>query len=159
MKQRIGTIKLDEIVFLSDPCYGTESKWNCTMEMVPGDYAVFITRTEANMIEGRISSIYVVHTDFYKKFKKRPNDDHEMLRCAVDSGTCGIFSADYFEKYHDVDGVDDNWYEENVIKMDEFKITDEKGAICSSGLGDGLYPVFAEYENGGRAFALRIKFI
>jgi hypothetical protein len=31
--------------------------------------------------------------------------------------------------------------------------------ISSSGLGDGLYPVFAEYTNGGRAFALRIKFI
>lgn len=159
MKQRIGTIKLGDIAFLSDPCYGTMSKWNCTMEMVPGDYAVFITRTEAKMIEGRISNIYVIHTDFYKKFKKRPSDDSEMLLCAVDSGTCGIFSAEYFEQFHNETDVDDDWYEENVIKMDEFKITDEKGAISSSGLGDGLYPVFAEYTNGGRAFALRIKFI
>ena len=43
---------MGEIAFLSDPCYGTMSKWNCTMEMVPGDYTVFITRTEAKMIEG-----------------------------------------------------------------------------------------------------------
>lgn len=158
MKQRIGTIKLGEIAFLSDPCYGTMSDWNCTMEMIPGEYIVFITRTQAKMIEGRISNLYVVHKDYYKTFKKRPKDDNEMLRCAVDSGTCGIFSADYFEKYHDEDGVDDDWYDENVIQMDEFKITDEQGAICSSGLGDGLYPVFAEYK-GKRAFALRINFI
>lgn len=157
-KENIGTITLGEIAFLSDPCYGTISKWNCTMEMIPGDYFVFITRTMTQMIQGSISSLYVVHKDFYKNFKKRPSDDHERLRCAVDSGTCGIFSAEYFEKFHDESGVDDDWYEENVIKMDEFKITDGKGAISSTGLGDGLYPVFAEYKDG-KAFALRIKYL
>jgi hypothetical protein len=157
-KENIGTITLGEIAFLSDPCYGTISKWNCTMEMIPGDYFVFITRTMTQTIQGRISSLYVVHKDFYKNFKKRPSDDHERLRCAVDSGTCGIFNAEYFEQFHDKDGVDDNWYEENVIKMDEFKITDGKGAISSTGLGDGLYPVYAEYKNG-KAFALRIKYL
>jgi hypothetical protein len=81
-----------------------------------------------------------------------------MLVCAVDSGTCGIFSAEYFEQFHNENDVNNDWYEENVIKMDEFKITDEKGVISSSGLGDGLYSVFAEYKNG-LAFALRIKFI
>ena len=151
-KENIGTITLGEIAFLSDPCYGTISKWNCTMEMIPGDYFVFITRTMTQTIQGRISSLYVVHKDFYKNFKKRPSDDHERLRCAVDSGTCGIFSAEYFEKFHEVRGVDDDWYEENVIKMDEFKITDGKGASSSPGLGDGLYPVFAEYKDG-KAFA------
>lgn len=157
-KENIGTITLGEIAFLSDPCYGTISKWNCTMEMIPGEYFVFITRTMTQTIQGRISSLYVVHKDFFKNFKKRPNNDHERLRCAVDSGTCGIFSAEYFEKFHDENGVDDDWYEKNVIEMDEFKITDKKGAISSSGLGDGLYPVFAEYKNG-KAFALRIKFL
>ena len=157
-KENIGTITLGEIAFLSDPFYGTMSKWNCTMEMIPGEYFVFITRTMTQTIQGSISSLYVVHKDFYKNFKKRPSDDHERLCCAVDSGTCGIFNAEYFEKFHDESGVDDDWYEENVIKMDEFKITDGKGAISSTGLGDGLYPVFAEYKDG-KAFALRIKYL
>lgn len=159
-KQRIGTIKLGDIAFLSDPCYGTECKMNCTMEMVEGDYAVFITRSDAEIVRGRISNLYVVHKDYYKTFKKRPNDDNEMLVCGVDSGTCGIFSAEYFEQFHDESGVDDEWYDENVIKMDEFKITDGKGVISSSGVGDGVYPVFAEYcKDSGKAFALRIRFL
>ena len=160
MKKRIGNITMGEIAFLSDPCYGTMSKYNCTMEMIPGEYIVFITlcQSKDRFLEGRISSIYVVHKDFYPDYKKRPNNDKERLFCAVDSGTCGIFSADYFEKYHDEDGVDDNWYEKNVIQMDEFKITDNMGAICSSGCGDGFYPVYAEYKDN-KAFAVRIKFL
>jgi hypothetical protein len=158
MKQKIGTMQLGEIAFLSDPCYGTNSIGNCTMQMIPGEYIVFITKSSAQWCEGRISSIYAVHKDFYKTFKKRPSNDQESLFCAVDSGTCGIFSADYYEKYHDPNGVDDDWYEENVIGMDKFKITDNQGAISSSGLGDGFYPVYAEYKDG-KAFALRIKFL
>lgn len=158
MKERIGNIEMGATAYLSDPCYGTNSKWNCTIEMIPGNYIAFITKSQAQWCQGRISSLYVVHADFYKTYKKRPNDNIEPLFCAVDSGTCGIFDADYFKAFHDNDGVDDNWYEKNVIEMDKFNITDNKGVISSSGLGDGLYQVYAEYKDG-KAFALRIKYL
>ena len=65
---------------------------------------------------------------------------------------------DYYKKYHTEDEVNDEWYEENVIKMEKFIITDELGCISQSGYGDGCYSVYAEYK-GKNAFAIRIKFI
>lgn len=160
MKKRIGTITLSELTYLSDPCYGFESMGNDVINTIPGDYYVYITRSEnkSEWLQNRISSIIAIHKDYAKTHKHYPNDDSEDLGCAVDSGTCGIFNAEYFEKYHTADDVNDEWYDEHVIQMGEFKITDGLGAICSSGCGDGWYPVFAEYK-GDNAFAIRIKFL
>lgn len=159
-KQRIGTIEIGEIAFLSDPCYGTNTQWNCTMNMVQGKYYAYITRYEgkSEYLKDRIQSLIVVHSDYYKTDKTLPNDDKEELVCAVDSGTCGIFDGEYFEETHTTDDVDDEWYEENVIQMDDFTITDGKGVISSSGCGDGIYKVFAHYDKD-KAYALRIRFL
>lgn len=159
-KKRIGTIELGEVAFLSDSCYGTNSKWNCTMGVVAGTYNVYITRAEHkdDFYKGRVSNLIAIHKDYYKKYKTLPTDDKEQLFCAVDSGTCGIFDGEYFGEFHSEDDVDEDWYEENVIDMDEFTITDGKGAISSSGCGDGLYKVYATYDKD-KAFALRIKFL
>jgi hypothetical protein len=159
-KKLIGKIELGEVAFLSDSCYGTNSKWNCTMKVVPGIYNIYITRAEHkdDFYKGRISNLIAIHKDYYKKHKTLPTDDKEQLFCAVDSGTCGIYDGEYFSKYHTEDDVDDEWYENNVIEMDEFTITDGKGAITSSGCGDGLYRVFASYDKEN-AFALRIKYL
>lgn len=160
MKKKIGEIELGDVAFLSDPCYGTDCRSNTTMNVLAGKYNVYITRSESKSpyIENRISNIFVVHKEIAKTYKKMPTDDKDMLMCAVDSGTCGIFDYEYYKKHHTENDVEDNWYEENVIKMEEFKVTDNLGAISSSGLGDGLYPVFAEYKND-KAFAIRIKFL
>lgn len=160
MKKKIGEIELGEIAFLSDPCYGTMSRGNTTISVIPGIYLVFVTRSESSdiFLENRISNIIAVHKDYYSKFKTYPKNDKEELYCAVDSGTCGIFDSDYYEQHHTENDVNDDWYDKNVINMEEFIITEGKGAICSSGLGDGVYDVFAEYVDD-KAFAIRIKFI
>jgi hypothetical protein len=159
-KQRIGTIEIGEIAFLSDPCYGTISRWNCTMSMVSGKYYAYITRFEgkSDYLKDRIQSLVIVHSEYYKTDKTLPNDDKEQLVCAVDSGTCGIFDGEYFAQFHTENDVDDDWYEKNVIEMDEFTITDGKGVISSSGIGDGCYKVYAHYIKD-KAYALRIRFL
>lgn len=157
-KENIGTITLGDIAYLSDPTYSTSDDWNCTMVMIPGDYVVFITRSTSKMLNGTISNIYAIHSEYYKHFKTRPKNDHEMLRCGVDSSFCGIFDASYFEEYHDNTGVDDDWFEDKIEGINEFAIIDGKGAVCFSGIGCGNYKVYAEYTNG-KAFALRIEFI
>lgn len=157
-KENIGTIKIGDIAYLSDPDCGTYDKRNCTMEMVPGDYIVFITRTQSKVFNGTISNIYAIHKDYYTNFKMRPKDDHEMLICDVCSSYCGIFDGNYFETYHDNTGVDDDWYEEKIQDMPEYTLTDGFGAVCWSGIGCGTYKVYAEYTQG-KAFALRINFL
>lgn len=158
MKKKIGTITLTDLTFLSDPCYGTETWCNDVIPTKAGEYNVYITRSESQTTRGRISSIFAIHKDYTKFLKGMPTDDSKEITCCVDSGTCGIFNAEYFEQYHTEDSVDDAWYDTNVIQMNEYKICDGLGAISSSGCGDGRYPVFAEYE-GDDAFAIRIKFL
>ena len=159
--KKIGEIYLTDLTFLSDPCLGTEDVGNCVIRTIPGYYDVYITRSQSREIgfTNRVSNIIAFHRDYGKAMKKRyPTDDSENLYCAVDSGTCGIFNANYYDEHHETNDVHDDWYEENVIKMDDYCITDEMGAICSSGLGDGCYDVFAEYKEEN-AYALRIKFL
>lgn len=158
-KKRIGQIVLGETAFLSDSCYGTNTKWNCTMKVVSGKYNVYITRAEHKdeLYKGRISNIIAIHSDYYRNHKTLPKDDRENLFCAVDSGTCGIYDGEYFAQYHSEDDVDDTWYN-NIINMDEYIITDGKGAVSSSGVGDGLYKVYASYDKD-KAYALRINFL
>lgn len=156
-KENIGTIKLGEIAYLSDPAFSTSDNWNCTMLMVPGDYMVFITRTQSKMFNGTISNIYAINKEYYKYNKKRPQNDNEMLYCGAVSGYCGIFDADYFEQYHDNTGVDDDWFEDKIDGINEYAITDERGAVCFDGISMGKYKVYAEYANG-KAFAVRINF-
>ena len=161
MKKKIGEIELGGKVYFSDPCYGTKvGFFENTLEVIPGKYNVYITRSESlnDFIRDRITNLFIVHKDYYKNFKKMPKGDKKSLSTAVDSGTCGIYDSNYFEKYHTENDVDDNWYDENVIKMDDFKITDGKGAISSSGIGDGCYPVYAEYDKN-KAFAIRINYL
>ena len=160
MKKKIGTISLTDLTYLSDPCYGTDTWCNDVIRTIPGEYCVYITRSESKecFFKGRISNIIAVHKDYIKKLKVYPKNDNNTLSCGVDSGTCGIFNAEYFEKYHDDLHADDDWYDQNVMTMDEFKVTDGLGAMCSSGIGDGFYPAFAEYD-GDNAFAIRIKFL
>ena len=158
MKKSIGTISLGEISFLSDSCYGTYSNLNTTIKTKPGEYKVYVTYCEDkdDFLKGRIGSLIAIHKD--AKDKTFPTDDRENLKCYVDSGTCGIFDGEYFEETHTADDVDDDWYEKFVIPMDNYVITDGKGAISSSGIGDGCYKVYARYENGV-ATAIRIKYL
>jgi hypothetical protein len=119
---------------------------------------VYVTYCEDknDLLKGRIGSLIAIHKD--AKDKTFPTDDRENLKCYVDSGTCGIFDGEYFEETHTADDVDDDWYEKFVIPMDNYVITDGKGAISSSGIGDGCYKVYAGYENAV-ATAIRIKYL
>ena len=160
MKKKIGTITLSDTTYLSDPCYGTDTWCNDVIATIPGEYNVYITRSESKdgFFKDRITSLIAIHKDYVKFLKRLPNNDKYTISCGVDSGTCGIFNGEYFEKHHDDLHANDDWYDQNVMTMDDFKITDGLGAICSSGCGDGFYPAFAEYE-GENAFAIRIKFL
>jgi hypothetical protein len=161
MKKKIGVITLTDITYLSDPSYGTDCAYNDVITTVPGEYNVYITRSESNdpFFKDRISNLIAVHKDYTKQLKHFPNNDKYDFGCGVDSGTCGVFNAEYYEKFHDDLTADDDWYDQNVMTMDDFKITDGLGAMCSSGVGDGYYPIYAEYTGTDEAYAIRIKFL
>ena len=124
------------------------------IDTIPGEYNVYVTYTTSKWDDKCITSIIAIHKDYIKKYRT-PNNE-ENLSCAVDSGTCGIFNLDYYKEYHSEHDVNDEWYDNNVVKIDDYTITDNKGAITTSG-GDGSYPIYAEYKDNV-AYSLRIKF-
>ena len=160
--KKIGTITLGEYAILSDPGYEIITSPLSFIDTIEGEYNVYITRSKSKdkWLTNRISNIIAIHKDYVKVMNGRlPMDDHEDLNCGVDSGTCGIFDAAYYENYHFEGEIDENWYERMVIQgLPEHRITDGQGTFSSSGTGDGWYPVFAEYK-GTKAYAIRIKFL
>lgn len=161
--KKIGTITLNEIAFLSDPCYDM-GVWCCggSIKVVSGEYDVFITRSKSKdpWFKGRISNLIAIHKDYLKN-KKLPKTEITAW-CGVDSGTCGIFDIDYYEKYH-ADELNEEWYQKFVCgeicdKSAEYRICDGLGVWSSSGCGDGQYPVFCDYI-GDKAYAIRIKYL
>ena len=162
-RKKIGVIELNESVFVSDPSYGTNTRFNCTMDIISGKYNVFITKSEGSFDKDRITNLFIIHQDFYKGnsgYKQQPKNDRENLYCYVDSGTCGIFDKNYFEKHHIENDVDNEWYDANVMAncYEDYVITDGLGVFSISGWGDGRYPIYAEYKDG-KAFAIRINFL
>lgn len=162
VKKKVGIIELGEEAYMSDPTYSTNNELNCTIKTFAGKYNVFITKSQGDFDNGRISNLYAIHQDFYKGkngYKRIPQTNKEYMFCCVDSGTCGIFDKDYFEKYHNEQGADDEWYEKFVMGTisKEYVVTDGLGAFSLSGWGDGKYIVNAEYKEG-KAFAINIKF-
>jgi hypothetical protein len=160
--KKIGTITLGECAILSDPGYEISASPLSIISTIEGEYNVYITRSKSKHkgLRNCISNIIAIHKDYVKVMNGRlPMDDSEDLNCGVDSGTCGIFDAGYYEEYHFEGKIDDDWFDRMVVQdCPEFLITDGQGAFSSSGNCDGWFPVFAEYK-GTKAYAIRIKFL
>lgn len=155
MNQRIGTIKLGDVTFLSDPCYGTQSPNNCTIETISGEYLVFISRSESNENQGNLTSIYAINKEFYKTHKNIPKNDIEGLWCGVENGMCGIFDKKYYDENHTENDVDDEWFDKYLNNEQEYSFTESNGVFAKIDK-DCICYVYAEYQNG-KAFAIRIK--
>lgn len=156
MRKKVGIIHLGDKAYLSDPCYGHTCWCNTFIDTIEGQYRVYITRSKDEF--GMVTNLVAIHEDYYKRNFKLPKNDCENIWCGVDSGTCGIFDYEYFRSTRGDNDVDDDWYQENVIGMGLYNITDDKGVISCSGFGDGTYPVFAEYNKDKQAYAIRICF-
>ena len=157
-------IKLNEEVVVSDPCYSMPT-WcqHVVKNVLPGEYESFALGTEKNGPYGfRIAALQVIHKDYL--------DTHLNWRkvsdqIGVDSGQCGIFSAESYRNdeveierpvlaegfampFNDQPG--DSWYE----SMCHFTLGDERwgdyseGVVSASGFGDGVYTCKVAKDNG-----------
>ena len=168
----MNQITLSENVMVSDPCYPLDT-WCQTKlsNVLPGKYNVDVDKTDLDGWGTRVSSITVVHEDY-------ENTGHwdweQHSECGVDSGQCGIFcmtsyrndevsesitspESDFVIPFRE-DG--DNWY----IKMCKFTLGKESwglydtGAVSSSGIGDGMYPLEVMMDNG-KVVGIKVVFL
>lgn len=164
---KVGTIELKEKVYVTDPCYDIDARFQAYIDNVtPGNYACFTVITDEGELGHRVAELHVVKEDFFSKYhnnvKEIPYDANPIpIYIGVDSGQCGIFDADYYEKHQPDDDYDNpnSWYRKVCNITDDFAgITDNIGVVTSSGYGNGIYPLFVVREDD-KIVAMKVVFI
>ena len=158
----IGTIELSEKVFVSDPCYDTDT-W-CTVRMkdvVPGTYHCRVRMLKDPLSvcgTKRVKELIIVHESI-KDWKKSLKWEYAG-NAGVDSGQMGIYDYDHFDKLNKVEETKDNWYDIvcKITLNEDAGIADTHSAVCSSGYGDGSYPVYGNWLKD-KLRAIKVVFI
>jgi len=152
----LGTIQVDGELHISDPCYRTNIWCAENVKLKPGTYHCFADIYDCGDWGTRIGKLYIKH----ESVKTYSKEDFLVLELVsfvgVDSGQCGIFDKEYYEKYHnretkEGDSLNTFWYDK-VCKITLEKpmagTVDGKGVVSESGYGDGSYDVWkASYKN------------
>lgn len=150
----IGTIELSDKVFISDPCYNTDT-W-CTVRIcnvTPGTY-----HCKVRMKDKRVKELIAVHESALG-LKSRISWEYAGS-AGVDSGQMGIMDYEHFDKLNEVEETKDNWYDIvcKITLNEDAGIADKHSAVCSSGYGDGSYPVYGSW-NKDKLRAIKVVFI
>lgn len=163
---QVGKIKLKDKVYITDPCYDTNTWCQKYLKGVaPGKYICYINVSDENDWGHRVSELHVVKESFLEVFDEDLDKlpyNNEPLPCVigVDSGQCGIFDADYYEEHQpDNDYHNPNsWYRKVCDLTCNAGIIDGLGVATASGYGDGSYPLFIAKEKD-KIVAMKVVFI
>ena len=166
------TIKLNNNVVVSDPCYTIPTWCHATLDNVlPGNYRVFCKKHDLGDWGVRNSALLVVHEDYLDRVHFEWEQHPATI--GVDSGQCGIFSREsYRNDSHPIengpaefgfgrDEEGDVFYSkmcQRTLADESFGVYDE-GAVCSSGIGDGSYVLLEAREENGYVIALCVDFL
>lgn len=178
------TIHLSNEVFVSDPCYD-KGTW-CQLKLsnvLPGGY---IPQVEMHPRYGRNAVLRITHEKYMSGKASNLYFKH-IGEAGVDSGQLGIFDArSYRNDQHHVlpaapyPGLDlrnvwtvgeysqsqdkpgECWYDHicsHTCNTEESWGTYDTGVVSTSGWGDGVYDVYAAYNDQDQIVALEIDFM
>ena len=148
------TLKLNDTVDITDPCYDKGTWCRHTVPVVPGEYLTTIYRENS---ENRVSAISICHKSFADRYDL---EWAKVCNIGVDAGLAGFFN-------NKPDYNDEEWSEfcNKIFAEDEKKIENLKSVylrddafFSESGYGDGVYEVFGKLL-GDKYVALEIVFI
>lgn len=158
-------IKSGKITF-SDPCYGLNT-W-CMIKDFPfpnGKYRVHCVKTTRTDNWGlRVKELIIYNIDKVPENEGREMDifwDELPNDIGVDSGQAGIFDSKYYEKYHGVEDVNDDWYDkvgQLTLRAKSYGTTENQGVCSRAGFGDGSYTAYIG-KLGSDIVAAKIEFI
>lgn len=151
-RKLLGQLNLGKSIIIADPSYDPDSKPALRIDnLAPGKYDVYIDQKDCQEFGVRIAKVTIASAEYpYKEPKKLLN------KIPVDSGTIGIYDKDYRlgEQQKKPD-----WYKSIDKYAMHNKLPNDKAAVCQTGLGDGVYPVFVKYDKMGQIYAVSIRFI
>lgn len=156
----VGTIKLSRKVYVTDPCYKIDTWCQKLLDNVsPGKYKCFISVINPCTWENRVSELHVVQETVFSKYKELEEipymSEPICYEIGVDSGQCGIFDAEYYERSQP---NNKDWYKRICDLTCNAGTIDDLGVATCSGFGDGAYPLYVAEENG-EVVAMMVKFI
>lgn len=139
-REYVGTMRLDNRVDITDPCYDKEVWCRTTIECEPGEYTGYVIISDEGEWGKRVASIGIYKDDEVK--------DLDSMECigdiGVDAGLAGFFNDK-------PDFPDNEWMEflreSGVYNADGKNYYDcGYGLFSQSGYGDGGYDVYATPE-------------
>ena len=140
-KIELGWIDLSDKVVVSDPCYNRDT-WCMRQDIpvLPGRYQVHIIMADEGEFGHRVASLVAVHEKYPITHQKQWRVVDEEI--GVDSGQCGIFDDSAYPDLTDAAGRE-AFYDEccniTLSKKQAGILHNGKGALSSSGYGDGSY--------------------
>ena len=147
-------------VRVSDPCYEPDIWCAKTVkDMLAGKFNCKARVKDCGDWGKRIATLTIRHEDYPKG-----GFDEYLGSVGVDSGQCGFFDPEYYEKNQPDDDFNnkESWYRrvcELTLNEPDWGTIDGKGVVASSGYGDGYYSVYACRNSSGFIVGLRLKFI
>ena len=165
----IGEIVFTNNVCVSDPCYDRDT-WCMTVlkNVKPGKWEV---RASIDTIDTWGERCYVLEL-FHRTVNQDDNLDwKDRFSLGVDSGTMSVIDdAFYRRKNGSVEDFESDESAQEHFTNKCYDLTDDDriglftygsqkvGVVCSSGCGDGCYPLYV-VEKDGEIVAMRINFM
>lgn len=165
--KKVGMFKVESgEVVISDPCYSLGTWCQGQVPAKNGKWIGSVVMSDEGDWGIRVGKLIAKHEDHQNvEFGNKPTD----IDAGVDSGQMSIFDiAQYKPADEDDDSVDNGeygrgeWYDKVCNKtLGENQCGVMKGGVASSsGLGDGSYLVFVEYEDkDDNAVAIKVEFL
>ena len=161
-----SNVKLGEKVIISDPCY--DHTGGVIVHVKEGEYTPYVM-----LNNGTVDGLAVFHKD-YVVLDDTPSElrrwaDRNYVtytKCNegidVDSGQAGVYDLDEFlaheteREFTDLSG----WYRKNCnLTLEGYGGTiNGKGAVSSSGDGDGCYDLYLFFEKQGKIIGMLVDF-
>ena len=147
-------------VIVTDPCYEPSNGYNRTLrDVLTGKWNCQATVRDCGAWGKRISRLTIRHEDYPKC---RPSE--YVGHAAVDSGQCGFFDPEYFEKNQPDNNFNniESWYRrvcELTLNEPDWGTIDDRGVVSSSGYGDGYYNIYAIRNRSGFIVGLQLRFM
>jgi len=165
----IGEIILSKNLCVSDPCYDRDT-WCMTVlkNVKPGRWDV---RASIDTIDTWGERCYVLEL-FHRSVKQTANLDwKDHFELGVDSGTMSVIDDAFYRRTNgSVEEFESDETAQDCFTDKCYQLTDDNrvglftygnqkvGVVCSSGVGDGCYPLYV-VEKDGEIVAMKISFM
>jgi len=159
--RKVGTFEIGSgEVVVSDPCYSLGTWCQGQVHAKNGNWIGSVVMSDEDDWGIRVGKLIAKHEDHQNvEFSDNPSN----IDAGVDSGQMSIFDFDHYNLGDEDEDSGEfgrgDWYDLVCRKTlkDQFGVL-PGGVVSSSGVGDGSYPVFIEYE-GEKAVAIKVEFL